>query len=62
MPDDPDYYRDLIDRLLATKDYDWCRETLEGIAETIERSERVTPRQKAAIDHIMVGRLKHDNG
>jgi hypothetical protein len=56
------YYADLINRLLATGNYDWARDTLEGIAGNIERNGQVTPRQKAAVDHIMVGRLKHDTG
>lgn len=56
------YYADLIARLLATSHYDWARETLEGIAATIARSGKITMRQKQAIDHIMVGRLKHDIG
>jgi hypothetical protein len=54
------YYVDLIDRLLAGKNYDWCRDTLEGIRHTIDLTGRVTLRQREAIDHIMTGRLKHD--
>jgi hypothetical protein len=56
------YYLDLIDRLLATKDYEWARDTLTGIAETVQRTGRLTLRQKEAVDHVMVGRLKHDVG
>jgi hypothetical protein len=59
---DTDYYLDLINRLLASKDYDWARDTLEGIANTLASTGNLTPRQKAAVEHIMVGRLKHDVG
>lgn len=58
--DERDYYVDLIGRLLATKDYEWARDTLSGIAETVQRLGMITARQKAAVEHIMVGRLKHD--
>ena len=56
------YYLDLISRLLGTGMYEWARETLEGIHATVTRTGNLTPRQKQAIDHIMVGRLKHDIG
>lgn len=59
---DADYYLDLINRLLASKDYDWARDTLEGIHNTMMATGICTPRQKAAVEHIMVGRLKHDVG
>lgn len=59
---DAEYYGDLIARLLATGDYDWARDTLEGIARTIVRSGEVTLRQRSAIDHVMLGRLRHDTG
>lgn len=52
----------LIEQLLRTKDYEWARETLEGIAATIEETNRVTPKQKSAVEHVIVGRLKHDVG
>jgi hypothetical protein len=58
--DGPAYYQDLIADLLATKKYEWARDTLTGIARTIQDTRRVTAKQKQAIDHIMVGRLKHD--
>jgi hypothetical protein len=58
--DDAAYYVDVITRLLATKNYDWCRETLEGIAHTVEQTGHLTPRQKQAVDRIIAGRLKHD--
>jgi hypothetical protein len=57
-----DYYLDLIERLLATKHYEWARPTLEGISETVTRTGVVTLRQREAIDHVMTGRLKHDLG
>jgi len=56
------YYVDLVNRLLATKKYDWARQTLEGIAATMERTGVCTAKQREAIEHIMVGRLKHDAG
>ena len=59
---DAGYYVSVIHDLLMTKKYDWCRNTLEGIAETITRTGRVSLRQKEAIDHIITGRLKHDVG
>jgi hypothetical protein len=49
-----------IEDLLATKDYNWARETLEGIASTVRVSQHVTVRQQEAVEHIIVGRLKHD--
>lgn len=54
------YYVDLINRLLATKQYDWARGTLEGIAADAERWKRITSPQKQAVDHIITGKLKHD--
>jgi len=57
-----EYYLDLINRLLGTRDYEWARDTLTGIATTIHATGRVSIRQKQAVDHIMVGRLKHDVG
>lgn len=41
-----------IEELLDTGDYDWARETLEGIYKTVEDSERVTPGQITAVDNI----------
>ena len=49
-----------IDELLATKHYDWARRTLLGIRATISISGRVTLRQQEAVEHIIIGRLKHD--
>lgn len=49
-----------IESLLATKDYEWARDTLEGIASTVHTSQHVTTRQQEAVEHIIVGRLKHD--
>lgn len=57
---DAAYYLDVIDQLLATKTYEWARPTLEGIAETIVTTGNLTLRQKEAIEHIILGRLKHD--
>ncbi len=57
-----EYYLDLINRLLSTRDYEWARDTLSGIATTVHATGRLTLRQKEAVEHIMVGRLKHDVG
>ena len=51
-----------ITELLATKKYEWARGILEGIRDTIERTGTVSLRQQEAVEHIMVGRLKHDVG
>ena len=59
---DVEYYLDLISRLLGTGDYEWARDTLEGIYGTVTHTGNLTPRQKVAVEHIMVGRLKHDVG
>lgn len=49
-----------IDELLATRQYEWARPTLEGIRETVARTGQVTLRQEEAVTHVMVGRLRHD--
>jgi len=54
------YYVDLIGRLLATKQYEWARDALEGISTTMLEQRRATPKQKEAIDHIITGKLRHD--
>lgn len=51
-----------IDELLATKRYEWARETLTGIRANVEQTRMVTLRQQEAVEHIMIGRLKHDAG
>jgi hypothetical protein len=61
-PDDPGYYIDLIQRLIATRQYEWARDTLTGISATIDRTGIVTLKQREALDHIITGRLKHDLG
>lgn len=60
MTADAEYYLDVIARLLATKNYEWARSTLSGIAKTVTDSGILTPRQREAVDHIIIGRLKHD--
>lgn len=62
MKDSPEVVVDRINTLLATKHYEWARKTLEGIRDTIEETGRVTLRQQEAVEHIIVGRLKHDVG
>ena len=49
-----------IRELLSTSKYEWARGTLEGIARKIRVSNCVTLRQQEAVEHIMIGRLKHD--
>lgn len=58
----PDALLALIADHLATGKYDWARDTLEGIAATVEETNRVTLRQEEAVTHILTGRLKHDVG
>lgn len=50
----------LIEDHLATGKYDWARDTLEGIHDTVQRLGVATLRQQEAVEHIIVGRLKHD--
>jgi len=51
-----------IAELLATGQYEWARRTLEGIYATVEATSMVTLKQYEAVEHIIVGRLKHDVG
>jgi hypothetical protein len=60
--DTPENVIGRITELLATRHYEWARSTLEGIRDTIEQTQRVTLRQQEAVEHIMIGRLKHDVG
>lgn len=60
MPMTPSQLLDLIEDHLRTGKYDWARNTLEGIAATVEDTNRVTLKQKEAVEHIILGRLKHD--
>lgn len=60
MPDSAPIMLARIEELLATCKYEWARRTLEGIHRTICVSGSVTLRQQEAVEHIMVGRLKHD--
>ena len=50
-----------ISELLSTGKYEWARRTLEGIYSTVEITGRVTLRQYESVEHIIVGRLKHDS-
>ncbi len=45
MSTEADYYVDLINRLLGSGDYEWARETLSGIHETVSRTGRLSPKQ-----------------
>ncbi len=60
MPDDPETMLDRIEELLSTGKYEWARETLEGIWQSIHDRGSVTLPQQEAVTHIMIGRLKHD--
>jgi hypothetical protein len=60
MKPSAEYYIDVIDRHLATGKYDWCRETMTGIRATMVASGVVTPKQQQAVEHMILGRLKHD--
>ena len=60
LTDAPETMLVMIAELIQTKQYDWARPTLEGIADTIRRTGCVTLRQQEAVEHVMIGRLKHD--
>jgi hypothetical protein len=60
MPDKVTDLLTLIEDHLRTGNYEWARDTLEGIAATVEETNRVTPRQQQAVEHVILGRLKHD--
>jgi hypothetical protein len=62
MTDPPETVIALIDDLLRTRCYEWARPTLVGIRTTIVQTGRVTLRQQEAVEHIITGRLKHDQG
>jgi hypothetical protein len=46
---------DEIETLLATGRFTFALETLEGIAETVRLTERVTPAQRRAVENIEAG-------
>jgi hypothetical protein len=50
-----------ITRLLATDNYEWARETLEGIYRTVFYAGKASIAQEEAVTHIIIGRLKHDH-
>ena len=52
---------DLIEDHLRTGKYEWARDTLEGIAATVTDTGVATVRQQEAVEHIILGRLKHDS-
>jgi hypothetical protein len=60
MPDTPTVMLARIRELLGTGKYEWARETLTGIYANIESTNRVSLRQQEAVEHIIVGRLRHD--
>lgn len=62
MKDTPENVVARIEELLATKSYEWARPTLEGIKTTILQTGAVSLRQQEAVEHIILGRLKHDVG
>jgi len=55
-PDDRDQawfrFAETIDDLLATGDYDWAHDTLDGIRTTVLRSRRVTAAQERAVANV----------
>jgi hypothetical protein len=51
-----------IEDLLATGQYTWASETLEGIQDTVERSHRVTPGQRNAVAKISASREGRTHG
>jgi hypothetical protein len=51
---------DLIEDHLRTGKYEWARDTLEGIAATVTDTGVATVRQQEAVEHIIIGRVKHD--
>ena len=54
------YYVDLARKHAMRPEYRWCADKMDDIADTIERTGRLSPRQKQAIEHFILGRLKHD--
>jgi hypothetical protein len=52
---------ELIEDHLATGRYEWARPTLEGIAATVTDTGVATLRQQEAVEHIILGRVKHDS-
>jgi hypothetical protein len=51
---DTGWYKFILDieDLLATGQFNWAAETLEGIQRTVEETHRVTDGQKRAVDNI----------
>lgn len=41
-----------IDEILECEDATWCHGTIQGIRETVERTDRITDGQMTAIDNI----------
>lgn len=41
-----------IDDLLAQEQYGWAEDTLTGIRETVEKTQRVSPGQQRAVENI----------
>lgn len=51
-----------IEDMLATGQYRFAQDTLEGIQETVERTQRVTEGQRRAVANIEASREKHKHG
>lgn len=49
---DPDAWIRVIDRMLGEPEYEFARETLEGIREWVEEEARITAKQINAIQNI----------
>lgn len=63
--DDVQDFLDEIEGMLTDSKYEFARETLEGISETVEETQRVTDRQRTAVENIREGgnrRSSRDRG
>jgi len=59
LRDQPWYqFQQQIQELLETGDYDWARDTLEGIAASVEKYRIVTEGQRLAVKHIEEARQR----
>lgn len=56
MKEDIKEFLKRIEELVDSGKYDWAEDTLLGIGETVETTERITTRQKEAVDNIEYSR------
>ncbi len=47
---------DVIEGMRGSGKYDWCDQTLSGISETVQRSNRVSPEQRRAVVNFLKSR------